>query len=298
MFQLTRLIIKNLRRNVLRTVLTALGTMVLVLAVTSVWSVLDFIDTQTADKANDFKILISDKNNAQGRLPRSYMESMRRGAARGPDDVVPDDYMTWAFYGGTLDPTKSSRENFLFLIACEPEKAPTMLDDLDQLGTADTARLNAAIEKMRKQPNGIIMGHEQLKLMNKEVGGRITVNGLTFKGLNLEFEIVDTFPKSAQRYGQTSIMNIEYLFQGIDEYDAKNKTKLASGVAPIAFEMLKVKNRQDYERLAAQIVNSPLYTTPAVRCESGGSAVSTFLASWKDIFWGMRWLLSPAILVT
>jgi len=292
------LILKNLRRNLLRTILTGLGTMALVFVVTLVWSVLDFIDKQTAEKSNDFKVLVTEKNKQPSRLPRSYRQSLNEGAARGPDDVRPVDYMTWAFYGGTLDPTKSSRENFMFLIACEAEKAPTMFDDLDTLGPADTARLMEAVEKMKKQPNGVVIGPEQLKTINKRVGERFQLNGLIFKGLNLEFEIVGTFPESAQRYGQTSIMNLDYLLQGIDEYEAKNKKKIANADDPIAFVMLKVKNKADYERLSAQIANSPLYTSPAVRCESSSSAVATFLESWKDIFWGMRWLLSPAILAT
>ncbi|RPI86621.1 MAG: ABC transporter permease [Planctomycetaceae bacterium] len=298
MFQFFMLILKNLRRNLLRTILTSLGTMVLVLVVTLVWSVLDFINRQTAEKADDFKVLVTERHKAPSRLPRSYAASLAEGAARGPDDVKPVDHMTWAFYGGTLDPTKMSRENFLFLIACEPEKAPTMMDELDQLGPADTALLQEGIKKMKEQRNAIIMGPEQLKTMNKRVGERFTVNGLIFKDLNLEFEIIGTFPKAAQRYGQTSIMNIDYLLQGIDEYEAKNKKKISNGDAPIAFMMLKVKNKKEYEQLAAQIVNSPLYTSPSVRCESSGSAIATFLESWKDIFWGMRWLLAPAILVT
>jgi putative ABC transport system permease protein len=191
-----------------------------------------------------------------------------------------------------------SRENFLFLIACEPEKAPTMLDDLDQLGPADMARLNAGVAKMKKQANAVIIGPEQLKTMNKKVGERFTLNGLIFKDLNLEFEIVDTFPEAAQRYGQTSLMNLDYLLQGIDEYESKNKKKLANADDPIAFIMLKVKNKSDYERLSAQIANSPLYTSPAVRCESASSAVSTFLEGWKDIFWGMKFILIPAIVIT
>ena len=298
MFQFFTLMLKNLRRNILRTSLTALCSMLLVLVVTGVWSVLDFIDRQTEEKANDFKVLVTEKNKAPSRLPRAYVSSLREGAARGPDDVKPEDYMTWAFYGGTLDPNKMTRENFLFLIACEPEKAPTMMDELDQLNAADTARLQGAIAKMKKQASAVIIGPEQLKLMNKKVGERFTVNGLIFKDLNLEFEIVDTFPDAAQRYGQTSLMNLDYLLQGIDEYEAKTKKKIANGADPIAFVMLKVKNKEDYEKLSAQIVNSPLYNSPAVRCESAGSAVSTFLESWQTIFWGMRWLLAPAILGT
>ena len=130
------IIAKNVRRNLVRSTLTSLGTMVLVLVVTAVWSVLGFIDNQTSEKANDFKVLVTEKNKAPSRLPYSYVSSLMEGGARNPGDVRPSDHMTWAFYGGTLDPTKMTRENFIFLIAGEADRVPTMMDELDQLGPA------------------------------------------------------------------------------------------------------------------------------------------------------------------
>jgi putative ABC transport system permease protein len=294
------IVLKNVRRNLLRSTLTGLGTMVLVLVVTLVWSVLSYMDSQTAEKANDFKVLVTEKNKAPSRLPYAYINSLREGAARNSDDVRPTDYMTWAFYGGTLDPTKMSMspENFLFLIAGEPEKVPTMMDELDQLGPADRERLLAAVDKVKHKRDACIIGMDKLKQMNKRVGERVKVTGLIFKGIDLEFEIVDTFPEAAQRYAQTSIMNIDYLLSALDEYKSHNKKPHPQGDAPVAFVMLRVGSRAEYERLAEQIMKSPLYTAPAVRCESQASAISSFLEAYKDIFWAMRWLLAPAVLVT
>ena len=189
-------------------------------------------------------------------------------------------------------------DNFIFFIASEPEKVPTMMDELDQLGPADLAHLNKAVEKVRTQRNAVVIGMDQLKRMNKKIGDRIKVFGMIFKDIDLEFEIVDTFPAAALRYSQTSVMNIDYLFSALEDYKYKNKKEHAQGSEPVAFMMLKVAKREDYERLSAQVVDSPLFTSPAVRCESLSSSISTFLEGWKDIFWGMRWLLAPAILTT
>ncbi|MGQ0634618.1 MAG: ABC transporter permease [Planctomycetaceae bacterium] len=292
------LVVKNVRRSLLRTSLTCLGTMILVLVVTAVWSVLSFIDRMTAERANEYKLLVTERNKVPSRLPRSYVASLREGAARNPGDARPTDYITWAFYGGTLDAAKMSRENFTFFIAVEAEKVPTMMDELDQLGPADQQWLRSAIDKMRAQRNACVVGKDQLRTLNKKIGERIKVTGLIFKDINLELEIVDTFPDAAQRYAQTSIMNIDYLLDALDEYKVKNKKDHPQADDPIAFVVLKVDNRRDYERLAEQIVSSPLYTSPAVRCESMASAVGTFMEAWKDIFWGMRWLLAPAVLFT
>lgn len=292
------LIFKNVRRNMLRTILMSMGTMVLVLVMTLIWTVLSFIDRQTTEKANDFKLIVTERNKVPSRLPRSYVSSLREGAARSQQDVKPIDYMTWAFYGGTLDKNKRTLDNFLFFIAAEPEKVPTMMDELDQLSPEDRARLDKAIQRVKTQRNACVIGQDQLNRMKKKVGERIKVTGLIFKDIDLEFEIIDTFPPAALRYSQTSVMNIDYLMAALDEYKTKNKKEHEQGAAPVAFMMLKVASRDDYERLSAQIVDSPLYSSPTVRCESLASSVATFLEGWKDIFWGLRWLLSPAILVT
>jgi putative ABC transport system permease protein len=50
--------------------------------------------------------------------------------------------------------------------------------------------------------------------------------------------------------------------------------------------------------MAEQIMGSPLYTTPAVKVETASSGIAAFLEAYRDLIWGMRWLLSPAVLVT
>ena len=84
------------------------------------------------------------------------------GAARQPGDVKPLDSMTWQFYGGTLDPAKRTRENSLFAIAIEPRKVPTMMDELDSLPADQAAKLDAAVQKLEQNRQGIILGIQRL----------------------------------------------------------------------------------------------------------------------------------------
>src|SRR5262245_11113186 len=127
------IILKNVRRNLLRTTLTSLGTMVLVLVITLIWSVLDFLDKATADKANNFKVIVTERWQIPSRMPWAYAATLREGAAREADDVRPDDWMTWQFYGGSFesDPAKRSIENTVVAIATQPDKVPTMMDELE-----------------------------------------------------------------------------------------------------------------------------------------------------------------------
>jgi putative ABC transport system permease protein len=55
---------------------------------------------------------------------------------------------------------------------------------------------------------------------------------------------------------------------------------------------------ESYSRVTEQIDSSGLFQNPAVKCETLSAYAVTQLDSFRDIIWGMRWLLSPAILIT
>ena len=82
-----------------------MGTMVLVLVVTLVWSVLSFIDKTTEKKSKNFKAIVTERWSAPSRMPYTYAAVLAEGAARKdhPEDIRPDDSMTWQFFVGTLD---------------------------------------------------------------------------------------------------------------------------------------------------------------------------------------------------
>ena len=55
------LVVKNLRRNLIRSTLTALGTMVLVFVVTLVWSILSFLQNATDEKNSNLKAIVTER---------------------------------------------------------------------------------------------------------------------------------------------------------------------------------------------------------------------------------------------
>ena len=58
---------------------------------------------------------------------------------------------------------------------------------------------------------------------------------------------------------------------------------------------VRVANNDEFSRVADQIANSPLYGDPSVKVETASSGIASFLEAYRDLIWGMRWLLSPAI---
>lgn len=292
------LIAKNVGRNPLRSILTALGTMVLVLVVTMVWSILAFLDQLTVAKDKDFKAIVSERWSIPSRMPLAYSASLAEGAARQPGDARPLDSMTWQFFAGTTTPDKISRETIVFTLAGDPKKFATMMEGLDNLAGDEKAQLDESLRRLEANQQGVILGQNHLKALNKQIGQRIKLFGFgTFKGLDFEFEIVGAFPPG--RYDALAGMNRDYFNNQLDTYPSRNNGRVhPMAERSLSLVWLKLADAEHFNKVAAQIESSPLYRSPAIKCETASSGTGTFLEAFRDLIWGMRWLLAPSCLIT
>jgi putative ABC transport system permease protein len=291
------LILKNVRRNLLRSSLTALGTMALVLVVTLVWSLLAFLDLITSEKKQNLKAIVSERWQFPSQMPFSYAESLAEGAAREPTDTKPLDSMTWQFFGGVLDKENVTRDSRMFAFAMEPKKLRTMMDELDSLPADQARELDAIIEKMEANRQAIAMGKDWMRILNKRVGDRITLYGLNYRGIDLELEIVGVFPPG--RYDKSVVMNRDYLNAEVDKWPREhNGQQHPMADKRLGLVWLRVPDMTAYSQVADQIESSPFYSSPTLKCETASSGIASFLDAYRDLIWGMRWLLSPACLVS
>jgi putative ABC transport system permease protein len=304
-------IVKNLRRNLLRTCLTYVATYVLVMMITTIWSVLYYIELWTTEKSQDLKVIVSEKWQADSHLPFSYARPLSEGAAVRSGDLRPLDSMTWQVYLGTLDPNKATIENLVICIAVEPRKITTMLDEIfDDFSPKDnfrksakspeqTAEWESMIQKLEGNKRGVIVGQDRLLMLNKRVGDRFSVSGMNHhKDLDLEFEIVGALPPKS-KYGQFAFMNREYLLDAVDSYPRTHggaKHQLANRSLDAMW--LKVPDQESFSRIAQQIDASGLFQDPPVKCQTLSSALGSVKDVYAGVIWGMRWLLSPAILAS
>lgn len=312
-----RLITKSVARNVLRTVLTSLAIMVLVLVVTLVWSVLHLLDRVTSDKSSNFKAIVSERWQIPSQMPYSYVSTLERGGARTAGDVVPMDSMNWTFYGGTIDPTKRTRENIVFFFGMDPAKMITierepdgkpkrrkdgrlvfssMMDDIDQATDEELLALDVACREMEKDRRKVVIGRDKLADLNKQVGDRITVTSFNYPGIDLEVEVIGTFPRG--RYDASSLVNVQYILDGLDAWKQKNGKPHIMAEKCLNLVWLRVPDTEAFRAVAEQIEDSPSLKSPAVKVETASSGIASFLDSYRLVLWGVRWLLVPSILIT
>jgi putative ABC transport system permease protein len=294
------LMFKNLRRNLLRTSLAYLAIFVLVVVVTGIWSILAFLDLVTSEKKRDLKAIVTERWQIPSQMPFAYAQSLSQGSPQKTGDlVVADrDSMTWQFYGGYTEKEKDKqgRDNLVFFFAMEPNKVLTMMDGIEELTKEQTEALGKALEITKTDKRAVVIGADRLAAINKRVGESITINGLNYRGIDLEMNIVGELPKG--RWGQIGIMNRDYLNDALDAYPSTHKgEKHPLADKSLNLVWLRVPDAEGFKQIANQITSSSTYTSPAVKCETAAAGIGSWLDAYRDMIWGMRWLLSPAILI-
>jgi putative ABC transport system permease protein len=283
------LIAKNLRRNLLRTTLTALATMLLVFIITLVWTILWTLALVTREKEKDLKAIVTERWQIPSQMPFAYASSLIEGAAREPGDIKPEDSMTWQFFGGSIDPNKLTISSIVFFFGMEPRKIVPMMDNAENF----SAEL---IDKLAAKKNGAIIGKDRLKALNRRVGDRITITSFNYKDITLEFEIVGECPPGI--YDQSAFMQRDYLNDALDKYERDNRKKHPLADKTLNLVWLRVPDMKAFDQVTQQIMRSPLYSVPAVKCETASSGIAAFLDAYKDLLFIMEALLVPGAIGT
>src|SRR5262249_31730607 len=122
------MMLRNLRRNILRSSLMYLATFTLVVLITAVWSVLSFLDSAMTERSRNVKAIVTEKFQVPSQMPPRYANELSREASSLPTGMAasPDaDMMSWAFIGAAVDLSKRSRETDLFFFALDPKTLGT-----------------------------------------------------------------------------------------------------------------------------------------------------------------------------
>lgn len=289
---LFKLILKNLYRNRWRSILTSLSIFFLVAMLTVVGTVLRFLEDSMAEKEKDIKLIITERSD-QDNFSLRYMEDIIRpdtqlnSMLREIKGFDPEIYATWNFVAFTLDKQKIEKDTFLISVATQPDNMLRMTDGLE--GFANARQI---VEWMKHPPVsgsdniGIIMGPERLKKIKKQVGDVFTAYVLDQDPTvqqSYEFEIVGVLPATS-RWTTFCFMDVEYLRRKLQSIKHPQAGKVDLG-------WLMVQSQD----AATQVAHTIATYLPQVKCETLASAMGRFLESYKDLLFGIKYILVPAI---
>ncbi|MBM3995240.1 MAG: ABC transporter permease [Planctomycetes bacterium] len=290
--------VKNLQRNFLRTGLTAGAIAVLGLMITIIWTIIYFIDLITVERSKDLKIIVTYKWSVPSQLPMPDADYLDPSSKKFLPELTENgkplygskDFMIWSFYGGTTDPAKITPDTLIFFFVMNPEQIIPMMDDMQDL---DPKLVEALSDE--KKPYACLLGVDKLKALNKKVGERFKLTSVNYKGIDLAFEIVGVFPDG--RYNASAIMRMDYFNRAFDLYKQKNN----NATHPLADKRLnliwiRVGDRAMFDRVGSAIEGSKMFSRE-VKCETASSLIGSFLEAYRDIIWGMKFLLVPGMMV-
>lgn len=311
--KLVLIMFRGLRRAPLRTSLTYLALFVLTTVLVFLYTILTFIGNVTTEKESNFKAILTHKTVIPSQMPpkhytefkRIAMEELPKEYAKEypgePPLVVRDqDIVSWSFVGGTTDPKNIRPDNVLFMFCLEPEKILTMMDGLDDLTGEEKALLEAGVAAMQANPQAIVVSKSRLKKLNKEVGQRIKLTGLNYPKMEFEFDIIGVLPDG--KYEGVGFMNKTYLEKLLKaqppDYVMQDKA--------VNLIWVKLPNRKAFDVLN-RMIDPPLnpppgeqrrpspFNSPALKMETASSGIGSWLDAYKDIFFGMKYILTPAM---
>jgi putative ABC transport system permease protein len=291
------LIFKNLRRNRLRSALTALAVVFLVVLFSMIYAVLRFIDRAMEEQAKDIPLVITERYRLPSRFDRARFDEIVRPGSdlnnqlRTIPGFKPEAYNLWHFIGFSLDEDMKNKDLEFFVIATYPEKIKTMIDSLEAL--------DPKLCELMKQPpqgaahSGVLMGPDRLKKLGKKVGDRFTAKSVSHRGLKdgkrapveMEMVIVGELP-AGSRWVQGTFMDYEYIDKKLNEQKSELDGKIMLG-------WLNVADKESAGQVSAAIERD----ISEIKCEQASSAVSRFLESYQSMLWGMKFFLLPVITI-
>lgn len=204
MLKFIELVLKNLGRNRVRTILTALAVLVLTTIYSVVNSTTAFIG-QLVNDAADTRLIIREKWIVPSQMPNRYARMI--GEVPGVED-----WTVWHNYIGYLDSSRRMDRRGLGIA--------TRMDNLVEMHPGLEGLDPQLIEEMKREKTGALVGSGVMKSMDWRVGQRFTIISMTQAGANLEFKIVGELPPG--RWQQNFFFREDYFQEGTGDKGRMN----------------------------------------------------------------------------
>lgn len=248
------LILKNLRRNKLRTTLTALAVMVMVTICAEMMAVVLWVHRHVRTQASQSKLLVSERWVAPSRIPARYLSLLTH------QEGV-EDWTLWNLYAGFLDASRqSSRQGFG--LATRPENLIEMHLGLEKLD-------RAAVAALKREKTGAILSADLMRQMNWEIGQQFTVLSSTHPNKDLRFKIVGVLPPG--EYNRNFFFREDYYEEGTGNKDT------------LTCVWLRLHDAETAQRVAGRIHEQFQRNQPELKVETESAGAARFVSRGQAI---------------
>ena len=171
-----------------------------------------------------------------------------------------------------------------------------MMDELEELTGTEKAELDRLIAETIKNPQAIVLGARSAE-------GDQQARRRADQALRPELQGHRSGVRHRRRISAAPLRSIGGVQRRISERGAgrlpaqAQRAGASAGPANAEPDVAAGARSGVVQPVAEQIMNSPLFSLPAVKCESH-RCDRAVLEAYRDMIWGMRWLLTPAVLVT
>lgn len=293
------LVLKNLLRSKLRSTLTALAIVFLVILFSMIGTVLVFLEDTMTEKSRDVPVVISERFRIPSRFDRGYMDKIMRDGyelnteLRKVEGFHPEKSNFWHFIVFTLDEKQKDPDQVFFLIATDVDKFARYTEGLEHYDDDGAiAALMRTPPRSRLPNTGIILGPDRLAMIGKKVGDVVKGYSISHregtgarKPIEMQMEIVAALP-AGSRWSNAGFMDYTYLDRVLKEKQNELDGKVNLG-------WLILDDQPSVTGVGGVIER----TQHDIKSESAATATSRFMESFKSIFWGVKYLLVPAIVV-
>jgi putative ABC transport system permease protein len=260
------LMLKNLRRNKLRTTLTALAVVVMGTICTEAAAILFWVHQHVHTQACQAKLLVSERWVAPSCLPTRYLSLLTH------QEGV-EDWTLWDLYSGYLDASRQSSCKG-FGLATRPDNLIEMHLGLEKLDPA-------AVEALKREKTGAIVGADLMQQMNWKVGQQFTVLSSSHPNKDLCFKIVGVLPPG--EYTRNFFFRQDYYEEGTGNKET------------ITCVWLRLRDVETAQRVAGRIQEQFQHNQPELKVETESAGVARFVSRDKAILSILKWVV--AILV-
>jgi putative ABC transport system permease protein len=248
------LILKNLGRNKLRTALNALAVALLVTVCVEMLAVTLAARARVAVDASQSKLVVSERWVMPSRVPRRFVPELTRLAGV-------EDWTIWCFYGGYFDESGQETRAGLGIA--------TRHDNLLEMH-ANLAGLDpAAVEALRQDRTGALVGLEIMQRMQWQVGQSFTFHSVSHPGKDLRFRIVGVLP--AGGWAKNFLFRHDYFAEGTGDKET------------VGCVWLRTPSAEAARQVAAEVQRAFGDREPELKVETESAGVARFVGQGQAV---------------